>query len=201
MAEIRARSAVRDNLLRPGEVLRFNRDGYGIFHKWLEKTENRHERRAGSGFGAHIAKYPGLFARLALVWHFMKHGPDAAGIVDVETAVTVRDFIDGYLEPHARRIYGVLGAHPARQGALRIAQWIRADQKGQFTVRDIRRSAWREFAQHKDVEPITAALDLLEAYGWIKSQVKDSGPRGDGQPSSGSLTPPCWIRRNTFWRF
>lgn len=49
------------------EPLRFSGEAYAVFNRWLLRNENRPEKREGSAFGTHIAKYPGLFgSRLAL---------------------------------------------------------------------------------------------------------------------------------------
>jgi Protein of unknown function (DUF3987) len=56
LRDMRAHIAIRENLFRPGEVLRFSRDAYEVFADWLEINENRPERHdSDSGFGAHLA--------------------------------------------------------------------------------------------------------------------------------------------------
>jgi hypothetical protein len=67
LREIRATTAFGG-----GGTLRFSGEAYAIFNRWLLNHENRPERRAGDAFGTHLSKYPGLFARLALVLHFMQ---------------------------------------------------------------------------------------------------------------------------------
>ncbi len=176
-----------------GGLLRLDGKAYSIFMDWMFENLNRPERKKESAFSVHIAKYSALFVRLALTLHFMKHGADAARHeVDEDTAEAVRAFIDGYLEPHARRIYGLLGAHPARAGAVLIANWCRAKRITSFTVRDIRQRDWKEFKDKRDRELIIASINYLEGQGWVREEPKNPGPRG-GRPTERFLVnPEAW---------
>jgi Protein of unknown function (DUF3987) len=123
LRDMRAATAQRDDR---GEIepLRLAGEAYAVFNRWLLNNENRPEKRDGSAFGAHLAKYPGLFARLCLVFHFMDGRGDLLGQpvpllardkIKGETAEAVRQFSDEYLEPHARRLYGTLRPKPAQR--------------------------------------------------------------------------------------
>jgi len=172
-------------------VLRFSGEAYAIFNKWLLANQNRPEVRSGEGFAAHLAKYPGLFARLALTLHLMRHGAGAPAEVGVETADAVREIIDKYLEPHAQRVYGLLSAQPARAGAVRIARWVRERRIDSFTARDVSKNNWREFSAEKDDRPvIEAALRYLEMYDWVQLIDKPTGARG-GRPTVEALVNPA----------
>jgi len=56
-------------------------------------------------------------------------------LVEAETVEAVRDFIGGYLEPHARRIRGWFGAHPARRSGA-DCRWIKEKKVREFGARD-----------------------------------------------------------------
>jgi Protein of unknown function (DUF3987) len=170
-------------------VYRLDGLAYAIASRWLESTRNRADAGRGTSIGAHLAKYPGLYVRLALVFHFMKHGAGAPTEVDSETATVVARLIDGYLEPHARHLYDVIEAHPALPGARKIAAWVRVKRMETFTIRDVRQNDWKEFAQKKDVEEITSALNLLEANGWLKMTERPSTVRG-GRPTTQAVVNP-----------
>ena len=72
------------------EPLRFDGAAYVVFNRWYLANTNHPERNAGA-FGTHLGKYPGLFARLALVLHFIKHGPGGAEKdVRQQTAIAVK---------------------------------------------------------------------------------------------------------------
>jgi hypothetical protein len=111
----------------------------------------------------------------------MEHGADAPFQVAEKTAKAVRTLIDDYLEPHARKVYAHIEAHPARAGALRIAKWIRADRVSTFTASNIRERDWREFKQKRDRELIEDAANYLEGKGWLRICAPATGPKG-GRP-------------------
>ncbi len=183
---------IRDRVALDNDTFRFSGRAYAVFNRWLLNNENRPERRESNAFGAHLAKYPGLFARLSLVLHHMRHDQMPPMEVSGETAEAVQAMIDGYFEPHARRVYGHLGAHPARAGAARIARWVREKRVDKFTVRDVRRNDWAEFAKAKDGDAIVAALEYLEGHGWVRLDERGAGPRG-GRPTVVAAVNPAAI--------
>jgi hypothetical protein len=178
-------------IYRKPQPLRFEGMAYSLFNNWFLKNANR---CADGGFAAHLAKYPALFARLALTMHFMRHGAKAADEIDIETASNVREMIDGYLEPHALKVYGLLSAHPARPGAARIATWIRDKRVEAFTEREVKRHSWAEFNRERDAIAISDALALLEAYGWIRICERASTVRG-GRPTRDVIVNPAAIAK------
>jgi hypothetical protein len=77
---------------------------------------------------------------------------------------------------------GRAAADPALPGARKIAQWIRRRKPTRFTVREVRRRRWREFAKDQDRKLIMASLNLLDAMGWVRLEDKYSTVRG-GRPT------------------
>jgi hypothetical protein len=180
-------------------VLRFDEAAYSLAMTWFNQHQNRAEVKESTPIGAHLAKYPGTFVRLALVLHFLRHGKRAPREVGVETAEAARKIVDLYLERHARRIYGELEADPSRPGAVRIAKWIRATRPtAPIRARDIRRNKWREFTRHDDPNKlrvaIISALDLLEAYGWVRAVM--TAPDGSGgRPTRSYIVNPLALSK------
>jgi len=182
-------------------AFRFDQPGQEIFSKWYTKTQQW--LRTGTGeanFRAHVGKYPGLFARLAIVHHLLRYvqdGASAPAMVDVGTASAVESFIDEYLEPHARRIYRHLGRDPAYHGAQRIARWIISDPSlAVFTARTIRQKDWSSLTNH---DSVNLALDHLEnVAGWVRCEDELPGPRG-GRPTTRYHVSP--LVRTRFRRF
>jgi len=177
----------------PGIVraLRFDDEAQAIFVNWYTTNQQRIRGNENPAFLAHLGKYAGLFARLAIGHHLIRHvvGDTASPVlVDAITAGTVQTFIDEYLEPHARRIYRHLGADPARQGAQRIAQWLFESREiTQFTARDIRQKDWSGLTSQEDVN---RALDYLENNAsWIRCTDAATTARG-GRPTSRYLINP-----------
>jgi Protein of unknown function (DUF3987) len=114
---------------------RFDDAGYDIFREWYVRVSLliRSNEDDEDPYFNHLSKYPGLFARLALVHHLLRYAaggpskPDPA-TVDAETATAVRDLIDDYLTPHPRKIYGRLNRSSGYAGAVRIARWMVTDK-------------------------------------------------------------------------
>lgn len=197
LMEMRGAHLPRDPAKTPyddyiGEPLRLKQgETQATFDEWLRKNRNRKEEGM---FASYVEKQRGAFARLAMILHMMKGGEAAANKpIDMETFHATRELI-GFFEQHARRIYRVLGAHPAHAGALKIAEWIRRERVMQFTARDVRRPKWAEFAKERDLVAILAALNYLEAHGWVRiEQRPPSGPKGGRPPEIvAHVNPAVW---------
>jgi hypothetical protein len=194
---IEARRAVEDRLRDTRSIydngeIRFSRPAYALYNKWWLKNANRAERAEDSPFAGHLAKYEGTFPQLALVLHFMKHGCEAPNEIAEDTALAVRQLIDGYLEPHAGKIYRHLAAHPALPGAIKIAKWIRERKVQTFTISHVRRCRWREFAKDRDDKAIMAAIELLDALGWVRLKEKPATFRGGRPTLEAVVRPEAW---------
>jgi hypothetical protein len=177
------------------QTLTFSPAAGRLFESWYCTLMGRPELHEDNGFAFHLAKYPSLFARLVLVFHFLEHGRQAPQQISIETAEAVRRFIDEYLEPHARRLYGLVGAHVLRAGAVRVARWIRAKRIEQFRARDIRRMNWKEFNCVDDTRLIDATLRYLEAQGWIELREKPTACTGGRPTIDAIVNPRIWEPR------
>jgi hypothetical protein len=153
--------------------LRFDDEAQELFVEWF--TAHMQRLRAGDELAwmeSHLAKYPGLVGRLALVLHLADgyRGPVAA-----ETLAKALNWTE-YLSGHARRIYA-----PATDGGLAGAHLIlkrRADIGETFTARDIYRRHWAGLA---DAEAADAALDVLVEYCHLRTV--EAVPGSLGRPS------------------
>jgi putative DNA primase/helicase len=173
---------------KPGttRAFRFDDTGQELFIDWYIRNQ-KHVRKdkEPASLTAHFSKYAGLFPRLAIIHHLIRHALNEVAsplLVDAETAAAVEGFIDEYLEPHARRIHRHLGADPLRDNARRIATWIVENPTmTTFKARDIRRKEWSGLTAQDDVNK---ALDYLEnVAGWVRCATDLPGPKG-GRPSS-----------------
>ncbi len=187
-----SRSAGERMNFGPDPLLRFDDAGQQVFVDWYVNQQRRVRAKGiDPAWKAHLSKYAGLFARLCIVHHLIRVVEDTATSptrVDAETARQVREFIDKYLEPHAKRIYRHLGQDPAREGARRIAEWITATPDlTEFTARDVRRKKWSGLT---DQESTNKALDYLDnVAGWAVCEGQPPGPRG-GRPTTKYLVNP-----------
>ena len=114
----------------------------------------------------------------------------APALADVTTASATKAFIDDYLRPHARRIYRHFGGDSSREGARRIAEWIRSEGHECFTRREIERKQWSGLTKRDDVD---AALEALENGHWIFAPQQVSSTTG-GRPTTRYQVNPKALR-------
>ena len=141
---------------------------------WIEwQSELMPRLRSGAEpahMESHLAKFPALACRLALVLHLI----DAeGGPITGEAMARALDWC-GYLESHARRIYA-----PLADGGLSAAHVLlrkRKELPDEFTARDVYRKHWGAL----DQEATADALGVLTESGHLIELPPD---QGTGRPS------------------
>lgn len=150
--------------------LRFDGEAQGLLIDWQTQLMGRlREGNEAAWMESHLAKYPALAGRLALVLHLAEGN---AGAVSADTLAMALDWCS-YLEGHARRIYA-----PAMDNGLTAAHLIlkkRPDLSEPFTVRELQRRGW---AGLSDRDAIEEGLELLVECRHLLSQVNEPGPQG-----------------------
>jgi hypothetical protein len=120
---------------------------------------------------SHLAKFPALACRLALVLHLA----DAeGGPVTGEAMARALDWC-GYLESHARRIYA-----PLADGGLSAAHALlrkRKELPDAFTARDVYRKHWGAL----DQDALADAFEVLIEHGHL---IELPHEQGTGRPSA-----------------
>ncbi|MHB1991001.1 YfjI family protein [Metallibacterium scheffleri] len=142
---------------------------------WIEWQSAMMPRLRAGGEPAHmeshLAKFPALACRLALVLHLC----DAdGGPVSGEAMARALDWC-AYLESHARRIYA-----PLADGGLSAAHALlkkRKELPDVFTARDVYRHQWSGL----DAKTTTDALNVLAEYGHL---IELPPEQGAGRPSA-----------------
>lgn len=165
-----------------------------LWSEWSTALRERLRRGAWDGrLRGRVGKYPGLAARLALLWHLTdwaagRVSDDALRLVPAETLARVLNVVDGYIGPMDSRVYRAFDRSDAANGGERIARWIVETRRtAPFTVRDIRRHEWSGLA---DNEPIVAALEWLAAQGWVREADPEQRP---GRPTNRyDVNPRVW---------
>jgi hypothetical protein len=116
----------------------------------------------------HIAKYDGIFARLALTFHCIETAKtgNIGPVVSKDTAVRAGRFLHEFFLPHALHFYvdllGFSGDHD-RLGA--IASFILVKKLTKITMRDVRRGVHEmRKGSTKDAEE---TMSKLCALGWL----------------------------------
>jgi hypothetical protein len=156
--------------------LRFDARAQEIFNAWFDQVKTRiHDQNNDEhpAVRSHLAKYPSLFASLALIFYLLDRSASKQTIseIDSRAAELALRWCD-YLEAHMRRIYAPLIAVEELAAGL-LAKRIRSGQlKNGFAARDIYRSHWAGLSDHAVVE---GALRFLEELNWLRSIVTVGG--------------------------
>lgn len=148
--------------------LRFDPEAQELFAEWQTALMVRLRGGGEPAFiESHLAKYPALAARLALVIHLADTG---VGPVSAAALARALDWTE-FLEAHARRIYA-----PVTDGGLSAAHLLlakRPELPGPFTARDIHRKHWSGLGR----QAADGALDYLTEYGYLSAVTEDTGGR------------------------
>lgn len=149
--------------------LRLSNDAQAMFIEWYEELMQR--LRAGGEppfMESHLAKYPALAGRLALVLHLADNG---TGPVSADAMARALGWCE-YLEGHARRIYA-----PAMDDGTSAAHLLlrkRESLPESFTARDVYRKHWSGL---DDPEVVTSALETLTEYRHLVESIESTGGR------------------------
>jgi Protein of unknown function (DUF3987)/Bifunctional DNA primase/polymerase, N-terminal len=167
--------------------VRFDQDGQRLFDQWEEQHDGI--VRACSDMPAlesHLAKYPKLFAGLALIFH-VTSGLAARALtnrVGAEAAALAAKWCD-YLELHARRAYAEGALTPAETFADHI---LRGDVTEGMSLRDVYRHGWLGLGS---AETVHRAADALVKAGWIRLHQGAVSADGGQPPSPQILLNPA----------
>jgi len=157
--------------------LRFTNEAQEAFDAWREILE-KEKLRSGEPdmIEAALSKYRSLIPSLALLFHLADVG---TGPVGSDSRLRAFDWSD-YLESHMRRIYGAVG-NPALSAAHGLLRKIREGKVTDgMTLREIYLKGWSGL----DRESLPEALQVLDEYGWAKSETRrPETPDGRGRES------------------
>ncbi len=160
---------------------RFDDAGQAVFYEWLAKLEGK--LRTGDDEPVvleHLGKYRSLMPSLALIFHLLAvaNGNSRACLqVSGESAEYAAAWC-GYLESHARRIYGMvtnLTAQAASRLSSKLSQGLLPES---FTVRDVYRKDWSLLDDRPIIEK---ACEELVSLGWLREKVTPSAPGQRGK--------------------
>lgn len=128
-----------------------------------------------------LGKWPGLFARLCLLFHLIdtadaraQRGPeDWSAMVTGQTAQRVAEFMREILLPHLRRADAVMFSTDQTGHARWIAGFILAKRLDRVTTRDITR-AYGALRPPEAKAELAATMDSLVAVGWLEPEMPDN---------------------------
>lgn len=151
--------------------VRFGPDAGAFWSEWHGRLMSRLRSGAWDGRRAGRAgKYPGVAARLALIWHLVDWAAGRVPDDDVRsvprlTLGRVLDLMDQYTEPMDDRLYAAFDQSTSAGSGQRIARWIVKERPTSFTLREIRRHRWSGLSEPAAVEN---AVEWLAAMGWVR---------------------------------
>lgn len=154
---------------------RFGEEGQQVFYQWWGELEAILRTQEDEPVVLeHLGKYRSLMPSLALIFHLLEL---ASGSSPASSQVSARHAKCaaawcGYLEAHARRIYGLV-TNVTQQAARRLASKLEQGcLPSPFTIRDVYRKDWTFLDDRPLIEK---ACDELIALGWL---LENETPRG-----------------------
>jgi hypothetical protein len=130
-----------------------------------------------AAFKQHLAKWPGRFNRLLLLFHVIDGG--IKPYVNGETAARVRNFMERYLLPQQHRFYTEYfrGIRPAEADMEWIAGYILAHRSDEVSAREIKRG------NHEMTDDsIRDAMNVLTEANWLGQPVEERAKRSISWP-------------------
>lgn len=175
-------------------ALRFEERAVELFVDWRRDLEARLRSpeisRQRPAFCQHLTKYRKLVPSLALLFHLVDVVEGrGAGRVSLE-AVRLALCWSEYLELHARKLYAAESKQDLAAAQTLAARIASGDVSDGMTVRAIAERDWSGLTTRGAVY---AAIERLEALGWLRLQTIEAGPRG-GRPSDVVRLHPSFRR-------
>jgi hypothetical protein len=128
------------------------------------------EREWAAKGGTHVLRLAGTLAYLD--WA-MLGGPEPQSIGEQYVEAAVRLWRE-YFWPHSRAALRQIGLSEKHTNARRALVWIRANQKAEVSLQDIRQDA---LGRRLDAEQTRSLLDSLVRAGWLKLVTKKTAGR------------------------
>lgn len=117
---------------------------------------------------AHVGKFDGIFARLALLFHCIEtRGQAPDPVISFETAKRAGRFLHEFFLPHSRAFYrDVIGLTDHHDAVLATAGFILAHSKETISARDVARGD--RTMRKLDSKDAQAVLERLEFLSWLE---------------------------------
>ncbi|MEN2748212.1 DUF3987 domain-containing protein [Sphingomonas sp. T9W2] len=146
-----------------------------LFAEWI--PDNDKDVREGAGLYASWAgKARGLVLRLGLVLEYLTWAdgngrePSSVSVQSINNALR---FVEDFLKPHARRVFGDAALAPVEKHAAALARFIVAGRLERINARDIQRNA--KLPTLKTAQDVEGATEALTDAGWLREAPTRSG--------------------------
>jgi hypothetical protein len=130
------------------------------FQHYRRDALDGREREWWAKSPAHVLRMGGALCYLA--WA-MIGGPEPS-CIDVEYIQAAIRLVRDYFWPHTRAALRQIGLNERHANTRRVLRWIRAHNKDEVSLKDVRREA---LSQSLDAEQTQALLDGLVKAGWL----------------------------------
>jgi hypothetical protein len=128
-----------------------------------------------------MGKVRGSVVRLALVFHCIEVAAGRAKDIKIAGKDALLSSIalhEDFFIPTWRRVHAAFAESVIESGTKKIAQWILKDRVESFTLRDIRRKAWKEFSDddpERNEKRIEVVLKDLITARWVNTEATRKG--------------------------
>lgn len=169
------------------ETLGLAEDAASVFQDWRVVHFRDH---VGGLLASAWGKLPGAVLRLAMILRLVRWaaGEDRAP-VDVDHAATIAAiaFVEEYLKPMARRVYGDAALPAANRGAATLARWIAHERLTTMNLRDLRRTV--RLPGLRTAAEIEAAVEVLVEAAWLAHAGERAGNTSGRERADFAVNP------------
>jgi hypothetical protein len=147
--------------------------------EWRGRFEPR--LKAGSGdleaLRDWASKLPGAAARIAGLLHLAETPDTETAVRDQVSEETMSRALEqaDYWAEHAMAAFGAMRAHARTEDARAVLEWITANHKKEFSLRDVHRGLHRRFETALEAQ---AAMSFLDDHGYVRRLPDEPGRRG-----------------------
>jgi hypothetical protein len=118
-----------------------------------------------------VLRLAGTLAFLSWAWADHRSEPNEIDEKSVDAAITIWRV---YFWPHSNAALRQIGVSRIQSHARRALRWIRANQKPDVSLMDVRRDA---LGQRLDARQTEAVLESLARANWVKRHTNQTGGR------------------------
>jgi hypothetical protein len=151
---------------------RFDAEAQALYREWLLDLKQKMASEEDPMMREHLSKFRSLMPSLSLIFHLIECTSHTRhGDVRVESANLAAAWC-GFLEDHARRVYGLLKAKEEMSASV-LAERIQAGLLPKtFNLRQLLRKNWRSLNRKEVANP---ALEVLLDSGWLRKSITQTG--------------------------
>ncbi|OFZ20064.1 MAG: hypothetical protein A2X94_09120 [Bdellovibrionales bacterium GWB1_55_8] len=126
------------------------------------------------------SKLPAATARIAALFHVAENYQQIRQNVVISPQTMCNAvLLTNALHVHARKAFHLMSADPNFENAKHVLRWLRREKKSSFTQRECHKALQSRFPK---VDPLKAALQLLEDRNYVKRVEREKVPHRPSDP-------------------